>query len=232
MAKPSTSTTPDKRRPQGNQTRRSSLPEPAIPRARVEALLYGYRYISVAVALSAGAALVSAGISVWLVAKDHVVERYFATDPSGRITKLVPMDQPYLTHQAITQFAERAITGLLTFDGVNYKQQFAASRPYLTDSAIDGVQRELVRTGLIAEVQQERAIVTTLAEGTPIIRAEGIDRRRNIYAWKVQVPIRMTVQTSHKTADQRYNALITVERRRLTSTGSGVLVTGVVLAAK
>jgi len=205
------------------------MADAAIPRARIEALLYGYRYITLAAVLATGAALVSAGIAAAVLLRDNTIERYFATDPEGRITKLVPLDQPFLTPRAIVQFAERAVTSLLTFDGVNYKRQFAAARPWFTEDAIRQIETELARNGMLEEVIKTRAIVTTIGEGTPIIKAEGVDPQKGVYAWEIQLQLRMTVQTRRQAADGRYVALVRVERRKQTDAGQGVMITRIIL---
>lgn len=208
------------------------LTDDAIPRERVAAIIGAHVNMSRTILMMAGALLVSLAVNVVIIAKDDVMERYFATDPDGRITKLTPLHQPYLTHRIIKQFAEEALTTLLTFDGINYRRQFAAARPYFTENAIQQIQNELERNGMLTEVREEAAIVTTLAEGTPIIKAEGVDPQKGVYAWQVQVNLRITIQTRRKKADGRYLAVVRIERRKQTETGQGVLVTRAEIAPR
>ena len=58
--------------------------------------------------------------------------QYFATDSTGHIIKLTPLDEPNLSKPALLEWASTAASAAFTYNAVNYRAELQAASEFFT----------------------------------------------------------------------------------------------------
>ncbi len=126
--------------------------------------------------------------------------KYFATDPNGKIMKLVSLNQPVQSVNEVLSWATSSITKSYTFSFANWRQELQSSRDFFTPKGWEGFQEALQESGNLKSVIENKFVTTAVPRGAPVVVGEGyIDGR---YAWKIEVPILVTYQSANKRTTQ------------------------------
>lgn len=137
--------------------------------------------------------------------------KYFATNTQGGLVQIIPLDEPNLSREAVSQWAVNAITESYTMDYVNFRTQVAKSgREYFTDKGSEQFKEALKASGNLEALLTRRMVISTIVTSTPIINSEGLNN--GTYAWQVDVPIRVTYQNSENKATQELLAKLLIVR--------------------
>lgn len=172
-------------------------------------------------------ALVVIGILVagFIIVKTQRVEReYFAIDSqSGRLTPIVPLGDPYLSHGALLTWLVECVTSTNTYDFVNYQRQFQANSQCYTLRGWEEFNAAIARAGTLDNVKSQRLVASAVANGAPVITREGI--RRGAYSWEVELPVTVTFQggqAGRTLVTQRLLLTVVVSRVSTTESKNGV----------
>lgn len=137
--------------------------------------------------------------------------RYFATTTDGRITPLVPLNQPHLSAAEVANFATEGVTRALTYSFDNYRTDFQDAQIYFTkprgwNSFVDALQS----SGQLDLVKKSKLNTTAVAQRAVIVR-EGVSTD-GVYEWVVQMPVRITYQSASQVTGQNFMVTITLQR--------------------
>jgi len=153
----------------------------------------------------------SAGF-IWV--KNQKVEReYFAVDPQGHLTKIVPLGEPFIADQKLLGWARDCITAANTYNFAEYRDQFNRAKKCFTDDGWDQFVTAIDKAGSLERVKTQRLLATGVASGPGVITRKGL--RSGIFTWKIQQPVVITYQggpTGRTTITQNVLAEITVSR--------------------
>ncbi|GLU29920.1 type IVB secretion system apparatus protein IcmL/DotI [Brucella sp. NBRC 12950] len=179
---------------------------------RAETYRSAYRRMTfIAISLAATTAICATAATLLAISRPTPV--YFATNASGSITRLIPLTEPYLSPAEIASFATEAATRALTYSFSNYRAEFEDMKPYFAvpvgwNSFVDALNR----SGQIDLVKNQRLNTTAIAQRAVIVR-EGLNPE-GIYNWIVQLPLRVTYQSSSQITGQNFMVTMTLTRMK------------------
>jgi intracellular multiplication protein IcmL len=126
--------------------------------------------------------------------------RYFAVTSDGRLTPMVPLDQPNISRSALVQWANTAAIAAYTYNFVNYRQELQAASEYFTPKAWQDFITELNNSNNLSAVISKKLIVSAVATGAPVVTQEGI--LDGVYMWRVVMPMLVTYQSASEFSQQ------------------------------
>jgi len=177
--------------------------------SRHETYRIGFRRVGLAAIVMAVATTTSVGAAWWAISHKEA-PKYFIADEDGRITPLVPVDQPYLSNGQITNFAVEAITRAMTMNFVNWRQDlFEASEYFERPDGWNNFLSALEGSGTLDLIRNRRLISSTVANGAVIV---GSGPHNGRYTWVVQVPLTITYQSSSEQSVENRMAEIEISR--------------------
>jgi intracellular multiplication protein IcmL len=142
--------------------------------------------------------------------------QYFATTINGRITPLIPLDQPNMPPSTLLQWANSAAIAAYTYNFVNYRQELQAASEFFTTDGWTEFTNALKASNNLNAVIDKKLVVSAVATGAPVILDQGIID--GIYTWRVQMPMLVTYQSASQTA--RQNVLVTMVIQRISTLNS------------
>lgn len=153
---------------------------------------------------------------------------YFATDSEGRITPLIPVSEPMLTDNQVTNFAVDAVTRSMTFTFNSWRDDFSEAREFFQkpdgwDEFVQAVEASQV----IEYVTNRRMNATAVANGA-VILSEGLDAQGR-YTWIIQIPLVITYESSTERSRDPILAEVSVSRLPTWETSRGVGVTRITM---
>lgn len=154
---------------------------------------------------------------VWHVFSERreVDREYFGLDfKTGRMVRLVPLGQPYLSNQSMLTRVQECIQDVNTYDFVNHQKSFQRASACFTDDGWNAFAAELNRVGTLKQVKNLRLVAEAVAAGTPVITNPG-HLRNGTLTWEIQMPVRIsfTGGTSGRgLATQNLLVTVTVQR--------------------
>ncbi|MFM0265523.1 DotI/IcmL/TraM family protein [Paraburkholderia sediminicola] len=145
-------------------------------------------YIILALAIA-----VSVCVAGFIFLKSQKVEReYFAADPAGHLTPMVPLGEPYLADGALLSWAQQCVTQANNYDFVHYREQLQTSSACFSDDGWQSFQDALAKSGNLDIVKNKNLIAAAVLTKAPVITNQG--RRGSRYMWQVQMPLLITYQ--------------------------------------
>ncbi len=114
--------------------------------------------------------------------------KYFATNISGGIVPLIPLNQPSLTEEEINLWAVRAAQATLSFDYVQYRTQLSkALGTYFTDTGSQNFLKALKVSLNLSTLLENHLIQIASPAAAPEIVESGNYKGR--YTWVIDLPI-------------------------------------------
>jgi len=170
----------------------------------------GLRRLTIAVAASSVAAI--AGVAFGVYGMTRVPEpRYFATQIDGQMLPLVPLDQPHLTDNQVTNFAVEGITRALTMDFANWQRDLNDAKIYFnTPDGFDNFLDALVKSGNLDLIKNSRMTSSAVANGAVIV--ESGRSGSGIFAWRIEIPLTITYESSTQKSTQNLLGFVEVVR--------------------
>lgn len=148
--------------------------------------------------------------------------QYFATDETGRITKLHPLSAPVFSTSAVLQWSNEAAVAAYTYNFVNYRQQLQKASNYFTPTGWENFERALQSSNNLKTVLERKLVVSAVATGAPIIQQRGAIAGR--YAWKLQLPILVTYQSASSNYQQALTITMIVTRVPVLNDPKGIAI--------
>jgi intracellular multiplication protein IcmL len=146
--------------------------------------------------------------------------QYFATTIDGRVTPLVPLDQPNMSTSALLQWANTAAIAAYTYDFVTYRQALQAASEYFTPDGWSAFMDALTSSNNLDAVTSKKLIVSAVATGAPVVLAQGLLEGR--YSWKVQMPMLVTYQSASQFSQQSVLVTMLITRISTLTSARGV----------
>jgi len=145
--------------------------------------------------------------------KQRPEPKYFATDPTGRIVPIVPVSEPYLTHEAVLQKAQQtAIASFsLDFDDNNLKAKLGALRPRYTRDGYESLMAQYDQSGLIEKIRTRRLVTSAVATGAGVIVNDYLGRD-GFYTWEVEMPMALTITGQNERKQYEFLVKQTIKR--------------------
>ncbi|MCD8525211.1 MAG: type IVB secretion system apparatus protein IcmL/DotI [Gammaproteobacteria bacterium] len=148
--------------------------------------------------------------------------RYFATTQSGRILRLIPLNQPMLSSEALLSWASQVAMSAYTYNFANYRQKIQTQEINFTGDAWQQFLQQLKDSGNIQAVDQRKINVNAVVSGSPVIVYQGMLKGR--YAWKVQVPLLVTFVSASDRFQKNYMVTMVIVRVSTVQNQNGVAV--------
>lgn len=126
--------------------------------------------------------------------------RYFATTVDGRISPLVPLEQPNISQSALLQWANTAAITAYTYNFVNYRQALQEASSYFTPDGWSAFMEALQSSNNLTAVQAKKLVVSAVATGAPVILEQGI--LSGVYSWRIQMPMLVAYQSASQFSRQ------------------------------
>lgn len=142
--------------------------------------------------------------------------KYFATDTTGRIIPLVPLNEPDLSTAALLQWANTAAVAAFTYNFVDYRAQLQAASEFFTPEGWQAYLQSLEASNDLVAVKAKNLVVSAVATGAPIITQRGIVDGR--YTWQIQMPLLVTYQSASQITPQ--NLLVNMVITRVSTLDS------------
>lgn len=137
--------------------------------------------------------------------------KYFATTHDGKLIKLVPLNQPNLTTNALLQWAVEAATAAYTFNFVDYRKALQDVRGYFTNLGYQNFIKALQDSRNLEAVKSKKLVVSAVPTGAPVVLREGVTSS-GLYAWQVQFPMLLTYQSASDLITQNITITMLISR--------------------
>lgn len=178
-----------------------------------------YRKIVGALLFSMLVIIILTGALVYLVTNPPQ-PRYFATSIEGRITPLVPLEQPNISQAALLQWANTAAISAYTYNFVNYKEALQSASEYFTPDGWSAFMQALESSNNLNAVTAKKLVVSAVATGAPVILQQGV--LNGTYAWRVQMPMLVTYQSASQFSRQSIIVTMLVTRVSTLNSPKGI----------
>jgi intracellular multiplication protein IcmL len=159
----------------------------AVEAQRQRTLGAAFAHRCLAALLWTGAALVvsvSANAYLgWQVA--HPPVKYFTTE-SGRVTPVIPLDQPGFSMSDVAAFGADTIRQSFTLDFVHYRDQMTQLGERYSEQGFKDYYKALTASNVLKSVKDQRMNLS-VEVGPGVIRSKG--RLGDRYIWEFQYPV-------------------------------------------
>lgn len=150
-------------------------------------------------------------VSIVYLATRPVEQRYFATDPQGRVREITALNKPMPSTEQVLNWTTLAVTNAYTMSFANYQQQLDDMRHNFTKEGWLGFEEALKRSGFLDNLLGNQFVTSAVAQGAPVVAAQGLVG--DVYAWRIQVPIVVTYQSANIRDPKSFMVEVTVVRR-------------------
>jgi intracellular multiplication protein IcmL len=169
------------------------------------------KFLSKMVLALVGTVAVLALVIIVLVATNKGPQ-YFSVTPDLRVAELVPLDQPYVSPAAVSNWSAKVLTETLSFDFRHWRKILGASEKYFSKKGFKGLLKAVRDSGIVDRVEKKRLVTSLVVNGAPVIAAEGMVT--GVYHWKVEVPVILEYEgASGVTNKQELLATLMVSRQ-------------------
>lgn len=189
----------------------------------------GFHKLAIALLVSLAMNLLLAFI-IYVVISNKPAPTYFATTDSGRITPLIPLDQPNISDKALASWASNAVISLNSYDFVNFRKSFQDNEQYFTRSGWNSYMSALADSKQLKAVQENKYVVSAVLTGAPVVKNRYTLEGR--YIWEVQMPIMVTFQNSSGESKQDLMAQLTIQRVSTLDNVNGVGISSLVMQSR
>lgn len=201
------------------------MPEAETESARFLNNFYrdGYRKILLIVLVSIVLNIILCGF-VYFQRITQPVPTYFATNESGTLNELIPLDVPYVSQEMLLSFADQAAVTAYSFDFLNYELQLSQAKKYFTPAGFNNFIQALQNSGNLKVVQDKRLVVKAVITEVPVILKEGVLPATHQYAWQVQVPMLVQYISANEKIEQPITATLLIVRVSTLDTRQGIAI--------
>ena len=149
---------------------------------------------------------------------------YFATNESGKLNELIPLDVPYVSQELLLSFADQAAVTAYSFDFLNYQQQLDHSKKYFTAAGYTNFTNALAASGNLKVIEDKHLVVKAVVTDVPVILKEGVLPGTNQYAWQVQIPMLVQYISASEKIEQPITATLLIVRVSTLETRQGIAI--------
>lgn len=120
-------------------------------------------------------------------------DSYYAETSEGARMQMVGLERPYITQQALFDWAADAASQIMTFGFNDYDQKLSAAQGRFTDEGWTSFAQVMGNSLFFKNVVSEKQLVTAVPAGMPILMFEGLTMGR--FNWIVEIPLMITVRS-------------------------------------
>ncbi len=154
------------------------------------------------------------------------VYMYYARNPESQVMALVPLTLPNMTNRAVLSWATNSITEIMTIGFGDFQTRLNAQRPRFTQEGWESFTKAFIRQKIGQTFKDQQMVLTTVASGTPVIVAQGVNDK-HVYEWHVQMPVIMTYATNNNVTQRAPSIIeLTVVRVPADQSPSGIGISG------
>lgn len=146
--------------------------------------------------------------------------QYFATTINGRITPLIPLDQPNMPPSTLLQWANAAATAAYTYNFVNYRQELQSASEFFTPDGWREFLNALTSSTNLNAVIEKKLVVNAVATGAPVILDQGVIN--GTYTWTIQMPMLVVYQSVSQVARQNVMVKMVIQRISTLNSARGI----------
>ncbi len=145
--------------------------------------------------------------------------------PLGTEKRLVELDKPVLTAQAITSWAMTTVTEVLTFNFANFNDRISMFAGRFTPEGWSAFAKALYEAETIDRFKKQNLVATAAPSDPAMIESEGFNLESGEYEWKIIVPIILKFVTNNNVSESRNITVhITAVRVPTTQTPEGIAI--------
>ncbi len=164
-------------------------------------------------------------MTVSLVSKEPPI--YFGMSQDMKLLPMVPLSKPILNDTALKNWVGEAISASFNLNFQDWRQQLSSARQYFTKTAFTKFSNSLDREGHLPLLQQQRALMHSVVQGTPVLTRSGIVS--GVMIWEFEVPLLISYETSKgRIADNAVIVVCQVQRVPTTDYPRGVALSSIV----
>jgi len=164
-----------------------------IPSPAVQSALLASNFFTYLVVLSI--------ICIVIVHKTRPDETYYIDDPAGNTTEVFPLSEPNVTPSSLIKWITQAATSIYTIDFYHYQDNIDSAKEYFTAAGYQDFMTSLKASHSLNKIIKDKLIVSAVATGTAVILQEG--PLRDVYTWRIQVPLLITYQGASTSSTQK-----------------------------
>jgi intracellular multiplication protein IcmL len=150
------------------------------------------------------------------------IPQYFAISSDGKLVKLQPLSEPAISNSVLLQWAVDAATATYSYDFVNYRSSLQNVQNRFTPDGWSSFESALKGTRILETVVSKKLIVSAVATGAPVIEEQGMLDRS--YAWKVNLPLLVTYQSSTELTRQPLVVTMIISRVPIVNYPDGIAI--------
>lgn len=172
---------------------------------------------------------VLSGIALNTAMSKEEIVRFIAVNEEGQIVNLVALNQPNQSDEAVLKWTTRALVDTFTFSAfdINFRLNEAARRHY-TRAGADSMLSAIKNSGNFDAVIEREMFVSIALEHTPLL-LDHVMLNGRFFGWDIRVPAIITYRTGTQTFSNRVIIDLTVSRRSLLESSSGIGISRIVM---
>lgn len=145
--------------------------------------------------------------------------------PIGSEKRLIELNLPILTKEAILQWSMSTVTEVLTFNFANYNQRISMFHSRFHPEGWRAFAKALYEAKIIDSFKSNQLVATAAPQGSAILESEGENEETFEYEWKVKVPIiRKFVTNNDRSEIRKQDVYLTIVRVPLTDSPAGMAI--------
>jgi intracellular multiplication protein IcmL len=154
---------------------------------------------------------------LYYIVKNPPHPLYFATDDVSRLLELIPLDQPNMSTDEVSDWAVSSVEAAYTYDYVNYRAELQDAQKYFTTAGWRDYMKALDLSKNLLALTERRMIVSAHAIEKPKLIKEGVLQtlRDGVYvpcrAYRFQMPVLVTYWLPPYNAKSKFSNALTVE---------------------
>lgn len=160
------------------------------------------------------------GVSFVYLVTHPPAPQYFATTINGRITPLIPLDQPNMPPSTLLQWANSAAIAAYTYNFVNYRQELQSASEFFTPEGWTEFINALNSSNNLKSVIEKKLVVSAVATGAPVITDQGV--LNGTYTWSVSMPVLVTYQSASQPVRQNIVVRMVIQRISTLNSARGI----------
>lgn len=145
---------------------------------------------------------------------------YFATTPDGSLIRMVPLNKPNLSTNALLAWAAEAATAVFNYDFVHYREDLQRAQEFFTPVGYQQMLKALQESGNLEAVKSKKLVASAVPTGAPVITRERVIDGR--YTWELQIPMAVAYQSGTELIPQKIVITMLVARVPTTESAKGI----------
>ena len=154
--------------------------------------------------------------------------QYFAISSDGKLVKLQSLSEPAISNSVLLQWAVDAAVANYSYNFVNYRSALQNAQNRFSPDGWSNFEAALRSTRILETVVSKKLIVSAVATGAAVIEEQGL--LDGVYAWKVNLPLLVTYQSSVELTQQPLVITMIISRMPIVNYPDGIAIVSFVTA--